>query len=343
MVVTAPITTLTPPRPILPPLLHTIFRLLQVTLAAKREFERDLDSWTGAKDDFKSYDPPPFDRSEDDPPQHSERYNDNTAFTGPRSFFELFFDDSIINRIVTNTNANIASRKASGIDTKATDATAADIRALFGTLLLMSRAKMDRMEDYWHELYHWPRVEKLWARDRFMSIFRAMSVNAEPPPPDSTDRFAAVRTFVDELNKRFASALGPGRSLCIDETMIAFRGEHESIQFMPKKPISIGFKCFTITNSFGYVLCQVLYDGTNENDDTKNEGLTERVVLELVAPYSGDDITGPWHIVTMDSFYTGVPLFKKLHEIGTLAVGTVRSSRKFLPTDITDKKNKLKP
>src|SRR6185295_16685170 len=106
------------------------------------------------------------------------------------------------------------------------------------------------------------RVSELWARNRFMSIFRALSVDAAPPS-DSTDRFAPVRQFVDELNRRFAAALGLGRALCIDETMIAFRGKHESIQFMPKKPISIGFKCFTITNSFGYVLCQVLYEGTN--------------------------------------------------------------------------------
>jgi hypothetical protein len=309
--------------------------LSQAELAAVRDFEADLHEWTSADAKLTAYEVPPSSAPNDDTRPAGRRYGDCKTFTGPLSFFELFFDTAMVDSIVQNTNANIAQRKASGIALKAADVTAADIRALFGTLLLMSTARMDDIDDYWHEEYGWAPVNSRWSRDRFHAVFHSLSVNSAPPPPDNTDRMWNVKPFVDELNKRFAAALVPGRTLCVDETMIACRADHPSIQYLPKKPTSIGFKCFTISNSFGYVLCQILYEGKT-GDDSKDDGLTERVVLQLVAPYGSDDGLGPWRIVTMDSFYTAAPLFKKLHAAGTLAVGTLRSDRRFFPKELND-------
>jgi hypothetical protein len=314
--------------------------------AAREEEEATLSEWTGADDDLTDYKPPAFGGGDDEPPR-GRRYHSAAQFTGPRSFFDQFFDDQLIARIVTNTNAELAlRRRTSAAPAIADDATAADIRALFGTLLLMSTARMDRLKRYWDKTYGWARVMSLWSRDRFFAVFNALSVHGGDDPSDpDTDRMWAVRPFVNELNERFAAALVPGRDLCVDETMIAFRGDHPSIQMMKNKPIRIGFKCFTITNHFGYVLHQTLYEGST-GDSSKDDGLTERVVLQLVAPFSGGGaaaggLPGPWRIVTMDSFYTGVPLFKKLKEGGTLAVGTLRTNRKFYPKELTT--IKLKP
>src|SRR6185437_10135775 len=106
-----------------------------------------------------------------------------------------------------------------------------------------------------------------------------------------------------------------------------------SVQFLPKKPIPLGFKCFTASNSFGYVVCQLWYEGTTgkRSDDA---GLTERIVLQLMKPYGHAaavavatddddgvvpaDVVGPHRTVTMDSFYPGAPLFKKLFDDNTL-------------------------
>lgn len=252
--------------------------------------------------------------------------------------------------IVASTNENIGIRKLNGIDPAGADVTADDIRALFGVLLRMGMLKAQRLNDYWDEKLGWDPVRTVLSRDRFRTIFRSLSVSANAPQPNPSDRLAAVQNFVDELNKRFAAALIPGEWVCIDETMIEFRGDHDSVQFLPKKPIPLGFKCFTISNSFGYVLCQRLYEGKTGGRSTA-AGLTERVVLQLMEPYghaaavaaARDDagaapVIGPHRTVTMDSFYSGAPLFKKLFDDNTLAVGTLNPTRAMYPKELNDVK-----
>jgi len=101
-----------------------------------------------------------------------------------------------------------------------------------------------------------------------------------------------------------------------------------------KKPISIGFKCFTISSLQGYSFHQQLYAG--KHDDRKEaRGFTERVVKDLTKPFTrptyGGDATKLWHRVCYDSYYTSVPLAKYLYERGVLSVGVIRSDRLHVP------------
>ncbi|GFR59514.1 PiggyBac transposable element-derived protein 4-like [Elysia marginata] len=54
--------------------------------------------------------------------------------------------------------------------------------------------------------------------------------------------------------------------------------------------------------------------------------------MDLVAPYYNTNMR-----VTMDNFYTSVPLLQNLGQKGVLDTGTVRSNRKFLPKDLLPK------
>ena len=58
---------------------------------------------------------------------------------------------------------------------------------------------------------------------------------------------------------------------------------------------------------------------------------------DLVAPCHRSNIR-----VTMDNFYTSVPLLRDLARNGVLATGTVRSNRKYLPKDLLPKSVRLK-
>ena len=136
-----------------------------------------------------------------------------------------------------------------------------------------------------------------------------------------------IRVFVDELNGRFTSSLTVGWRLCVDETMIKFRGNHDAVLLMPKKPIRIGFKVWSLATPWGYTLTQHLYSGHEDGVDGK--GLTYKVVRELLEPYEGSDRT-----VAMDSYYTSPRLFLDLHNDGIHAVGSVRSDRLGFPKDL---------
>jgi hypothetical protein len=170
-------------------------------------------------------------------------------------------------------------------------------------------------------------------------LWRALHVNIQPKPSESTaDRLWVTQPFVDLLNGRFSDALSPGRDMCIDETMIKYRGDHPSIQMMPKKPIPIGFKLFSLSDLMGFTFKQLLYTGSTNS--TADEDLSRRVVLLLIDSYLGDADSGPYRTVVMDSYYSGVPLFRDLWERGTLAIGSMHRKRAMFPKDLHERKDK---
>ena len=59
---------------------------------------------------------------------------------------------------------------------------------------------------------------------------------------DPEGRFAKVHWILDALNERFAKIITPGELICIDETMIKYRGRHPSVMLMPNKPLNAGLR-----------------------------------------------------------------------------------------------------
>ena len=54
--------------------------------------------------------------------------------------------------------------------------------------------------------------------------------------------------------------------------------------------------------------------------------LAYNIVLRLVSPYEGKR-----HVITMDNFFSSIPLFKELLEMGTYATDIIRCNRVGLP------------
>lgn len=73
-----------------------------------------------------------------------------------------------------------------------------------------------------------------------------------------------------------------------------------------------------------------LYKGKTQGERQN----TFNVVTNLSQRYRGFG-----HVIFMDNFYTSVPLFSALYTSGFMAVGTLRESRKYLPSE-TLRKNK---
>ncbi len=160
-------------------------------------------------------------------------------------------------------------------------------------------------------------IKEVFSRHRFETIYWNI-VLSDPTVrlDDSADRFAHARDFVNDLNASFSRTIHPGCHLVVDETMIKFRGEHLSIQLMPKKPIPVGFKAFTLATLRGYILNETLYEG--KTTSKSDAGLTYRVVRDLLRPYEKGH-----HVVAMDSYYTSATLLVDLFSVGVLVVGSV--------------------
>ena len=103
----------------------------------------------------------------------------------------------------------------------------------------------------------------------------------------------------------------------------------EFIQYIPSKPAKYGIKVWWICDAENsYPLTGQIYTGKSSASHEKNVG--ERVVKDLVPPYKGSSRN-----ITMDSFFSTLPLAKSLLSLGLTIVGTLKKNKTSIPPAMT--------
>jgi hypothetical protein len=236
-----------------------------------------------------------------------------------------------------------------------------EFRAYISICLLMGLKRLLSHRLYWTRdqlLFNCPIISRLMIRDRYEFITRCLHV--ENAPPDVCDRSSPnydklhkVRWMLDEVQERFKVIWSPNQQLTVDEGMVMYKGIYCPIrQYMPKKPIRLGIKVWAAADALSKYLWDFeVYCGKTDNphdedgtpipSETEDGGRMDEVALPK-GPGEGStgrnivkellkDLGGRGHIVTTDNFFTSVPLFLDLLENGTMATGTLRSTRKYVP------------
>ncbi|KAK3745619.1 hypothetical protein RRG08_026832 [Elysia crispata] len=98
---------------------------------------------------------------------------------------------------------------------------------------------------------------------------------------------------------------------------------------MPAKPIQWGIKIWCHAELY-WLYEQFPSLHRKGGKAGTRPGLAHRMVKDLAARYHHSNMT-------MDNFYTSVPLLSNLAQNGVLATGTVCSNRKYLPKDLLPK------
>lgn len=269
----------------------------------------------------------------------------------PIEFFSLFLTDDLIDTIVTETNRYAEqtilvaiideelSQKSRLNDW--TDVTPDEIRVFFGIMMWMGLDKKPSMNRYWSgsDLYSSP-VRKYMSRNRFQAIL-AMLHLTNNLTADKTDKLHKLGPVLDYLNEKFQSLYVPGETVCIDESMMPWRGRLGFRQYIPSKRHKYGIKFFKLCLPHGYTYKFKIYVGAEDTTAPSNVdeqtglpvGLSERVVLHLC-----DNILDTGRTLYTDNFYTSVTLAKSLLARKTHLVGTLRSNRKHNPKSVIKKK-----
>jgi hypothetical protein len=280
-------------------------------VAAKQQ--KDFDEWPINR--VVSCDTPAFAGTEG--PVPANRFA-SAEFT-PKRLFSLFFNDAVCNHLIEHSNRN-GLRKFGPLFQRFERRS---FEAFLGTLIRMGHARFDDIRCYWDEAKGWDPVRAVWPRNAFLTLLYALHTDTSPKPSDKAcDRLWDIRRLNELLNHAFADALQPPRELACDETMLKYRGKHDSFQMMPAKPIKRGFKCWTLADSCGYVYGQHLYVG--KGGPASEFGVTYDCVMKLMEPYFWK-----WHVVATDSFFTSLDLVRHLYDRKTLAVGKVHPNRRF--------------
>lgn len=268
---------------------------------------------------------PSFDREM----QVKKRYTNRAQ---PLEYFIDFFPEELIDIIVQNTNlyANYTHAKAW------TDVTKQEMKAYFGLIILMSINPLADINTYWStdEFFRNPVICKVMPSKRFKKISQNLhisNITTEAPrnSPDY-DKLGKIKPAIDILNKTFKDNVQVSAFNSIDESMIRFKGRSHMKQYMPKKPIKRGYKCWARADSkTGYLYEFQFYSG--KVDSGTEENLGARVILDLCESLPSNTL------VAFDNFFTSLPLLEILFEKHIYSVGTVRINRKGLPDVLTGK------
>ena len=185
--------------------------------------------------------------------------------------------------------------------------------------------KLPHMRDYWSTRKVFgdsPIGAKVMCRARFEKILHNLHL-ADNSTHNGKNRLYKISKFVELINKAFQDAFRPGREVCIDESLVPFRGRIIFRQYIPNKRHRYGIKLFKLCSSGGYTLKIEIYAG---KDTTRVGSVAENVVLKLM-----EGLLDKGRCLFVDNWYTSVSLAEKLIQRRTHLVGTIRKNRRGLP------------
>lgn len=250
-------------------------------------------------------------------------------------YFRLFFDDFLMNMIVTETNRYFEDRggvpgcSPHSTDKRWKDTTVSEMLVFFALVILMPLVKKTNIKNYWRrsDLTYTDVFPKYMTRDRFMQIKRYLHFNNNAFL-DASDKIFKVRPVYEYINKKFTEFFTPFQKLVIDESLVLFRGHVGFRQYIKTKRHRFGLKFFVLCDcETGIVLNSMLYTGKGTVRVTDHLGVSGSVVESMLQPYLGKG-----HLFYSDNYYTSPHLSTFLHEQNTGSCGTVRQNRKHMPT-----------
>lgn len=115
-------------------------------------------------------------------------------------------------------------------------------------------------------------ISNVFTRERFMFIWANLTYSEHTSYTRLGERFTfakddqskfekdedpacRVRMMADIVNRRFRAVRNPGRSLCVDEMMTAYKGRVGNLIAHPDKPIRKGYEHYAVCEAgTGYVL-----------------------------------------------------------------------------------------
>ncbi|CAH1965776.1 unnamed protein product [Acanthoscelides obtectus] len=148
----------------------------------------------------------------------------------------------------------------------------------------------------------------------------------------ANDRLRKLTPLVNKLLDRFQMIIKPGSDVCIDETLVPFRGRLRFRQYIKNKKNKFGIKLYKLCTTGRYTFNLKIYCGL---DNSGGGNASSNVVMSLMS-----ELLDTGRILYTDNYYTSVSLATQLLQRKTHLVGAVRSNRKGNPKEVLNKKLK---
>lgn len=261
---------------------------------------------------------------------------ENYIDKNPIDFYELFINEDIISMMVSETNRYAYQCKAKESAPKARihrwqDTDIPEMKKFIGILLWMGLCQYPSIESYWSTcvLYH-NKVKNVMSRNRFQLILKMWHFHNNDVI--TNERLQKISPLMTKLKEAFQSVIIPKESVCIDESIVPFRGRLSFKQYIKNKRHKFGIKLYKLCLEKGYTYNFAVYSG---QDKVEGQSSSANVVFNL-----SNNLLNEGRTIYTDNYYTSVDLAQKLLEKKTHLVGTLRSNRKRNPKRVIEKKLK---
>lgn len=261
-------------------------------------------------------------------------YSGIFANANPVDYFDLFLTRDILEIIVDQTNLYATqtlladSNVAPHARTHAWYPVTVDEMVKFLALLgWMGLVKLPAIKDYWriHKLYGIPLARTVMPRNRFELILKYLHFS-DNCQANTEDRLYKIKCVLDKFIENYQKVYTPGQNICVDESLIPWRGRLIFRQYIPNKAAKYGIKVFKLCTEKGYTWNLIVYCGKSKE---KEVDVSEKTVMLLTQGLLDEGRT-----VYTDNYYTSIPLAYRLRRRKTHLVGTLRANRKHLPKDV---------
>lgn len=142
------------------------------------------------------------------------------------------------------------------------------------------------------------------SRNRFELILSVIHVTDNNNAPENR-RLHKIQPLIDIRVDKFNKVLIPEKNICIDESMVPFRGRLMFRQYIANKRHRYGVKIFKLCSHDFYTLQYRIYSGKDAADI--GQSVSTKVVMELMEPYLDDR-----RCLFVDNWYTSNDLAEKL-------------------------------
>jgi len=263
----------------------------------------------------------------------------------PIDFFQLLFDDEVINLLVLETNryaeqffTNFPGRLSEKYYQEWQPCTPARMKAYLGILIHMGLSQLHHMQSHWENSVHYSCsfCPNVMTRNEFTLLHKFFHiVNNQNANQD--DRLYKIRPLFNLMVSKFQRYYVLSKDITIDERIVKYTGRLIFRQYIRNKPIKLGIKVFLLSDSLnGYIYNWEVYCGAGQRLD--NASLAHEVITRLV-----EGLHNRGHLVCFDSYYTNVPTVKYLATRGFGCLGMLRQNRKFIPQVIKRPQEPLEP
>lgn len=171
-------------------------------------------------------------------------------------------------------------------------------------------------------------MKKLMSRNRFQLILKNLHFN-DNENINLSDRLSKITPLLDIVKEIYKKAVVPDETVCIDETLVPFRGRLKFKQYIPNKRHRFGIKLFKLCVQGGYTYDFRVYCGKEKGKSS----VATKVVMSLMS-----SLLDKGRTLCTDNWYTSVALAHELLKRKTHLLGTLKSNRKNNPTDVTKAK-----